>query len=325
MPVVYIIILNYKKWSDVCECLETVFRSVYDDFTVIVIDNDSQNDSLKQLMEWAEQATVFKNRLTEFSKDNIRKPISYKYFNSGEFTVSRATSPLPQLVFVQNNENRGFAAGINTVLKHLLHEDAYIWLLNPDMVMEESTLHELVVCAGNNPRNTIIGATIKYHEEPGKVHLYAGGRVNFNTATVEMIRSKNDIPKLDYISGGSLFTHAHNFKELGMLPEDYFLYWEETDWCYRAKMKGYRLCLCENAICYDKISTSIGKSYLAHYYYTRNGLLFLEKYKKEKVATALFFTQFRILKRLLSGQPARAKGVFKGMISFLKRKRHENK
>ena len=110
-----------------------------------------------------------------------------------------------------------------------------------------------------------------------------------------------------------------------MLPEEYFLYWEETDWCYRAKNKGYSLLLCETAICYDKVSSSIGKSFLADYYYTRNGLIFLSKYKKEKVATAVFFTIFRFLKRLVMGQPARAKGVYNGMLSFLNKDKHEYK
>ena len=85
---------------------------------------------------------------------------------------------------------------------------------------------------------------------------------------------------MDYISGGSLFTHINSFNDLGLLPEEYFLYWEETDWCYRAKKKGYELRLCEKAVCYDKVSSSIGKSFLADYYYTRNGLFFLSKFKK---------------------------------------------
>ena len=55
MPPVYIIILNYKKWQDTMECLESVFHSSYKDFSVIVIDNDSQNNSLEHLMQWADK------------------------------------------------------------------------------------------------------------------------------------------------------------------------------------------------------------------------------------------------------------------------------
>ncbi len=325
MPRVYIIILNYKKWMDVAECLETVFRSSYDNFKVIVIDNDSQNNSLEHLMQWAEHNTEFTNRLTAFSKNIIQKPIAYKYFGCDEFPGQTIISDMPRLVFIQHATNKGFAGGLNPVLKDLSNEDAYLWLLNPDMIVEETSLQELVSFAGNNPVRSVTGSVIKYYSDPSKIHLYAGGMINFNSGTIEMIRQKKDIPRMDYVSGGSLFTHASNYNELGLLPEEYFLYWEETDWCFRAKNNGYELRLCETAICYDKISASIGKSFLADYYYTRNGLLFLSKYKKEKVKTALFFTAFRFLKRIVSGQPVRAKGVYKGMLSFLNRQRHENK
>ena len=102
MPRVYIIILNYKKWEDTIECLETVFRSRYDDFTVFVIDNDSQNNSLKHLFHWAAHHTVFANRLSQFSKDTLQKPIAYSYFDENEFTSEIKPASLPQLIFIQN-------------------------------------------------------------------------------------------------------------------------------------------------------------------------------------------------------------------------------
>jgi GT2 family glycosyltransferase len=318
MPRVYVIILNYRRWEDVAECLETLFRSQYDNYTVIVIDNDSQNNSLEYLLHWAENKTDFSNRLSQFSKDVLTKPICYKYFTSAEFTHEIKPAILPRLIFIQNKENKGFAGGMNPVLERLVKEDAYVWLLNPDMVVEETTLSKLASFATSNPPESIIGSVIKYYSRPGKIHLYAGGKINFNSATITMMKKKSELPQMDYISGGSLFTHANNFYNMGLLPEDYFLYWEETDWCYRAKMKGYHLQLCETAVCYDKVSTSVGKSFLADYYYTRNGLLFLSKYKKDKVRVALFFTLLRFMKKIATGQPARAKGVYEGMLSFLK-------
>ena len=318
MPRVYIIILNYKKWKDVIECLETLFRSQYEHYTVIVIDNDSQNDSLEHLLYWAEHDTDFNDRITDFSKEKIQKPIGYQYFNNEIIPADIKPVDLPQLVFVQNKKNKGFAGGMNGVLEYLEQEDAFIWLLNPDMTVEENTLPQLVAFAARQPRRSIIGSVIKYYSDPNKVHLYAGGKINFNSGTIGLITKKSAVPQMDYVSGGSLFTHASTFIELGLLPEEYFLYWEETDHCYRAKQQGYALCLCETAVCYDKVSSSIGKSFLADYYYTRNGLLFLSKYKKGKVWIAVFFSSLRFLKRIFTGQLARAKGVYEGMLSFLK-------
>ena len=151
MPRVYIIILNYKNWQDVAECLESLFRSHYDNFSVLVIDNDSQNNSLKHLLHWAENHTDFSTRRSHFSKNTITKPICYKYYNSDAFTEQVKPSELSKLVFIQNNQNKGFAGGINPVLQCLLKEDAYIWLLNPDMTVEETTLSDLsALCRQRN-------------------------------------------------------------------------------------------------------------------------------------------------------------------------------
>ncbi|HUS01353.1 MAG TPA: glycosyltransferase family 2 protein [Chitinophagaceae bacterium] len=307
---VYIIILNYKKWKDAQECIESVFRSSYTNYSVIVIDNYSENESLEHLMNGVAHGAL---------------SIPYKYFHIKEFIDNVDIAVLPNLVFIQNDSNKGFAGGINIVLKKLLNEDAYIWLLNPDMVVAETTLSALACFAEKNSSRSIIGSVIKYHDAPEKVHLYAGGRINFNSATVQLIDRESDIGKLDYISGGSLFTGTHSFNDIGLLPDNYFLYWEETDWCYRAKKAGYKLCVCETAICYDKVSTTIGKSFLADYYYTRNGLLFLSKYKKSKVPVALFFVILRCIKRVMTGEFKRAWGVYKGMVSFLKKEKNENK
>jgi len=325
MPRVYVIILNYKNWNDVAECLETLFRSHYDNFSVIVIDNDSQNKSLEYLGNWARNNTHFLNRLSHFTKNSIKKPISYAHYQTDDFAGNTQPANLPPLVFVQHKENKGFAGGINPVLQHLLKEDAYIWLLNPDMVVEESTLARLAAFAASNPPASVIGTVIKYYDAPSRIHLYAGGKINFNSGTISMIKRKEDVAQMDYVSGGSLFTHAGNFNAMGLLPEDYFLYWEEADWCYHAKINGCQLSLCETAVCYDKVSTSIGKSFWADYYYTRNGLLFLSKYKKEKIRLALFCTILRFLKKMASGQPLRAKGVYKGALSFVNLNRHETK
>lgn len=304
MEKVYIVILNYKKWQDAAECLESVFNLQYENFTVFVIDNDSQNNSLTYLKQWAEE----------------RKPehaIAYTYFNSSQLREVRDPSLLPQLVFIQHNRNDGFAKGNNVVLQCLVDQNAYTWLLNPDMVVDKNALTELVNFAHRQPFNSIIGSVLKSYSQPGKIYLYGGGKVNFNFATVYLVNRPDKIQKLEYISGGALFVHASHFKKLGLLPEEYFLYWEETDWCYRAKQAGYLMHVCLTAICYDKISSTIGKGFLANYYYTRNGLIFLHKFKKEKLPGATFFTCVRILKRVLTGRWDRARGAYKGMLSFI--------
>ena len=316
MPKVYILILNYKRWQDVIECLDSVFRSEYKNFSVIVVDNDSQNNSLQYLKDWANGDTILKRK--------IEKPITYKYFHSKEIDASTDFNSSIQLFFIQNEANVGFAAGNNLVLQFLLKKDAYIWLLNPDMVVKEDTLYELVGFVAQQPFMSITGSIVKSFLHQDELILIGGARINYNSATVSFIKKENEIPRMDFVYGGSLFAHAKHFNEIGLLPEDYFLFWEEADWCYQAKKKGYKLLVCKTAICYDKVSTSIGKGFLADYYYTRNGLLFLAKYKKDKIATAIVFAILRFIERIITGKWRKAGGVFKGILAFLRRKKYES-
>lgn len=312
MPLVYIVILNYKNWHDAAECLESVFCLKYPHYRVVVIDNDSKNDSLRHLMDWA-------------AHHPHASALGNKYFRSCELEEISDPASLPPLVFVQNERNSGFAGGNNIILKILAGQDAFVWLLNPDIIVKDDTLSELVNFSGLQPRGSIIGSVIKFYNHREKVHMYGGGKIRFNSATASLITKIDRIPELDYISGGSLFTHAEQFRDVGLLPEDYFLYWEETDWCYRARQLGKPMVICLNSVCYDKVGASIGRGFLAEYYYTRNGLLFLSKYKKKKIRLALFFGFLRFGKKVVLGQWSRAKGVYCGMGSFIKMNSHENK
>jgi GT2 family glycosyltransferase len=305
-PRVYIIILNYRNWQDTIECLESVFRLRYTNFSVLVVDNDSQNDSLQHLMDWAD------------GWPELAAMPRYRYFTRAELPAAVDGQELPPLSFIQNDRNAGFAGGNNVAIRALAGNEGYIWLLNPDIVIEPDMLAELIRFAGTRPGHSIIGSVLKFHHQRDKIHYYGGGRVRFSSATVSLVTTTEDIPRLDYISGGALLTRTSNFRELGVLPEEYFLYWEETDWCYKARLAGFGMEVCTTAICYDKGGTSIGKGDLAEFFYTRNGLLFVSRYKRGKIAGALFFAGFRLMKRLLSGQWARARGVGKGIAAFLK-------
>lgn len=314
MPRVYIIILNYKKWKDVIECLQSVFRSQYDHLCAIVIDNDSKNGSMESLLEWAGNNTAL-----------LKNPASgFRHYKNTELPGIDPAS-FPDLVFIENSSNAGFAGGNNVVLRCLLDQDAYIWLLNPDMMVREDTLSELMTFASQHEFKSIIGAVTKSYEQPAKLLFYGGGYVRSASATVGLIKTEEDLPKLEYISGGCLLTHTRHLREVGLLPEEYFLYWEETAWCYEARKLGYRMLVCPDAVCYDKISTSIGRGFLADYYYMRNGLLFLSKYERKKLPTALLLSSFRILIRVFTGRWKRASGIIAGISAYFKMARHENK
>lgn len=311
-PKVYVIILNYRRWQDTCECLESVLRSDYSNFSVFVIDNNSGNNSLEHLSTW------FASR--PFSQDGRISPV---FFTQQQLSDWNNVAELPKVVFVQNDKNTGFGAGNNVILKFLQDENAYFWLLNPDMVVETGTMGELVRYATQLPAESIVGTVIKSWAGNHKLITYGGFKVNFSSATITSIKRPDLIHQLDYISGGCLFSHFSSLNKIGLLPEKYFLYWEETDWCYKAKQEGYGLYVCKSATCYDKGSTTIGKNFVADYYYTRNGLSFISKFKKKNISLVFFFLGVRFLKRVFTGRWGRAKGIYKGTTDYFKMQTNE--
>lgn len=300
MECVYVVILNYRQWQDTADCVRSLLASDYEFYRIIVVDNNSGNHSLEQV-----QSVI--SRTENITGLKIPGPDFQMHF-----------PVLPKLTLVQHSENAGFAGGNNLVLKTLSEAGGYVWLLNPDMVVEPSTMRTLVEFATRQTGRNIIGSVIRSWKEPGKILLYGGARINFNTATIEPVTDPRDVDRVDFICGGSMFLPASYWKELGLLPEDYFLYWEETDWCYRAAEKGYRMLVCPDAACYDKMSTSIGKGFLADYYYTRNGIRFTARFKRRLLPVVIFSAVLRFMKRLLTGQWRRAVGVYRGMLHFPK-------
>ena len=102
---VYIDLLNYKKWEDCRDCLQSVLRSTYNNFAVFVVDNDSGNQSLEHLILWYETEIGAGSSPGEHQN-------SYVLLTSRNLDQRQDPSIMPKVVFIQNDENRGFAAGL---------------------------------------------------------------------------------------------------------------------------------------------------------------------------------------------------------------------
>jgi GT2 family glycosyltransferase len=301
MPSLYILILNYKTWHDTLECLKSLFGSTFLSFQAVVLDNDSPEKKWELLTDWA-----------------VQTGITSRFYTANEVEDSVFHETPEQLLFIQNDRNDGFAAGNNFFLRSVMAQERHILLLNPDMTVQPQMLDQMMTFAATQPPRTLTGARVHNFFRPDEVLFYGGSQIHRPTATVRGIRNKNQFNQLDYISGGCLLTHTTHLQELGLLPENYFLYWEETDWCQNALQKGYQLAVCAEAIAYDKGGTSIGRGFLAEYYYTRNGLHFTKKYNPAFLISVCFFNVFRFFKRLLARRMDKAKGVWRGTIDFLR-------
>jgi GT2 family glycosyltransferase len=317
-PKIHVIILNYNCWKDTIECINSLLESTYSNFQIFLIDNNSNDNSQAEILNYLEilkKGNSFQSNY--FFLPNINKFDS----NILKVTDRDETKFDYPIIFLQSSKNIGFAGANNLIINELINEVGYIWLLNPDMIICKNTLENLVFFTFKKNLHSIVGSITKSYYNRDIIETYGGGKIKPYFATVKPC--KNGLYKeLDYVGGNSLFTNIENYKQYGLLPVGYFLYWEETDWCYEAKKKGAFLEVCEDAVAYDKGATSIGRGYLSDYYYTRNGLIFVENhYTNFHLFTATVFCMIRIILRILRGQKSRAVGVFYGTLDFYKGKK----
>jgi GT2 family glycosyltransferase len=266
---VYIILLNYNGWKDTIECLESVLKNDYKNYQVIVVDNDSPNNSMDYIINWAEgkQEVVYdeNSQLKYLSQPFETKPLEYVYYTKEEAlkggNKEKELKLYNPLIFIQAGENGGFAAGNNIGIKYALAKNdfEYVWLLNNDTVIKKDSLSSLVSYASKNDLG-ISGSALMYYDNPNEIQAY-GGTINKFFGTGKHIVNKDDIEKkLDYVVGASFLINKVVLNKIGLLPEEYFLYYEETDYCFNARKNGFKLGIAVNSKVYHKEGVSTGGS-----------------------------------------------------------------
>ena len=203
-PKVFVIILNYNGKNTLKECLTSVFKSDYPNFEAVVIDNNSQDGSF------------------EMAKN---------YFSKAHF--------------IKNEKNLGFATGNNIGIRFALERMAdYIFLLNNDAVIFKNTLSELVNTA-QKPESKKIGIfSPLILKDNSKDIWFAGGKINW----LRMRAVHENEPRVssfkfqvtDYVTGCAMLIKKEVFKKIGLLNENFFLYYEDADFCWRAKKEGFK-------------------------------------------------------------------------------------
>ena len=239
----YIIILNYNGWKDTIECLNSL-SCIQEDCKIVLIDNKSTDDSIDKLEKWIQ--------------------------NQKELSSN--------LIFIKSSENNGYAAGNNIGIKYVeSQEDAqFIWILNNDTLIQEDTFKNLINCYKNleNENIALLGSKILNED----FSIQSIGYLN-SKYTEDEIKSKSSI-EVEHISGCSIFFRADKIKEIGYIPEEYFLYYEETDWMKHIKQKEFKIFTCLSSQLIHKHAKSTGGIYspFVIYYMTRNQILFNKKY-----------------------------------------------
>ena len=286
-PKVLVVLVNYKGHNDTVECLETVLKSNYTNFTVVVVDNSGDNTSINYIQDWAQGKIVVETEHPELVHPPISKPLKLSIDSDADFQGEFMES-----VTILSATNRGFAAANNAALRLARHQDFdFFWLLNNDTVVSRNALSELVDAASLQSDTGILGSKLLLYHNPS-VLQGVGGNYNKWVGKVHEIGAfeqdrhqwDNKNFRMDYVIGASMFVSKKFLSSVGVMNEDLFLYYEELDWALRANKKGWRLGFAPESKVYHKGGASInkstlkGNSLLSDFYSVRNRILITRKF-----------------------------------------------
>ena len=204
------VVLNHRHADDTMRCVSSLSKVVYENHRVIVVDNGSGTDVVASLR------------------------------NGLDPTVGLVTSA----------DNLGYGAGNNLGLAAALDSGAeFCWVVNPDVVVDPTSLSVLVRTARLHPDAGILGCRIVHGgSEPTRI-WFDGGIIDWEQGGATSHLNMGDLEsehrltgpyEVDYVTGAGMLLRSRMIDDVGLIPEDWFLYFEETTYNVLAQRSGWR-------------------------------------------------------------------------------------
>ena len=252
MKKIGIVICNYNKKEYVVNCIQSVLESKTDDFDIYVVDNASTDGSVEAVRErYGEQVTL-----------------------------------------LVNSENLGGSGGFNTGIRKVLEGDyEYLYCLDNDVLVDENAVGALAEYLDSHPDTGAAGSIVYHMDYPEYVQQY-GLDIDFEnfTAITHFVDFLDDgtIPEVkvcDTIATCSVMLRTSCIKntDIGIMPEDNFIYWDDMEWIYRFTLAGFRAVTVRNSVVLHKMgSNTRPTNTFINYYMWRNRLNFFMRYTPEE-------------------------------------------
>jgi len=244
MKSVSVITVNFNHSTVTDELLNSIFqKNTYQDIEIIVVDNGS---GINPVPEW-----------------------KIKY---------------PTVTFIRSNVNTGFAGGNNIGIRAAKGD--YLFLVNNDTEFTKGLVDKLVDTLDQHPEVGAVSPKIRYFDQPAILQYAGYTPMNYYTARNKQVgQFETDNGQYDTVTGKTGFAHGaammvkrEAIDKAGLMAENFFLYYEEMDWCDRIKHAGFDIWINMQALIYHKESVSVGRnSALKEYFMNRNRILFIRR------------------------------------------------
>jgi GT2 family glycosyltransferase len=245
-PLVDVVVLNWNLPKDTVECVQSILRSDYPRYRITVVDNGSTDDSVQRL--------------------------------EGQFGDA--------IHLIVNETNLGFGGGNNQGIQDSLARGAdYTLLLNNDTIVAPDMLSELIQIIRSDPQIGIVGPMIYYADRPTDV-WFAGMCFKSKLYVVQRnLRLRHPLKRaeeVDFVSGCGMLVNRNVWETVGLFAPEFFMYYEDLDFCLRARQAGFRLITATRAQMWHRISASSGgsDSPMKQYHQVKSSLLFYRKHTR---------------------------------------------
>jgi GT2 family glycosyltransferase len=218
-------------------------------------------------------------------------------------------SNYPEVKFIRSERNLGFAGGNNLGIKNATGD--YLFFVNNDTEFTADLVAQLVSVFDKNPSVGILSPKIKYYSNKMLIQYAGYTPMNYYTCRNRCIGLRetdngqydNITAPTAYCHGAAMMVRKDAIEKAGMMNENFFLYYEEVDWCEHIKKAGYEAWVCTDALIYHKESVSVGKkSKLKEYFMNRNRILFIRRNAPafNRIVFYFYFTLLVTPRNLLS-------------------------
>jgi len=224
-PHVVSVIVNWNGKEDLRECLDSLIQVEYEPFSIVVVDNGSSDGS-----------------------------------------VAFVSTHYPNVEIVSLSHNRGYAFGLNQGIFRALEKKAdYIFVLNNDTATEPLAILQLVEVMESDKTIGIAAPKVLYYHQRTKIFSLGDRSYRWLPLPIGFGYRKRDHPaynkvmEFDYVTGCAMMVRSEVFYKVGLFDTRYYMYYEDADFCRRAREKGYRIVCVGHAVVYHKTAQSTGK------------------------------------------------------------------
>ncbi len=323
------VVLNWNGWRDTLACVHSLLQAAPAPGRIVVCDNGSTDDSMPQL------AAALRAAVADAAPDAPAAGLQCTDRAGSE----RADVTAARLWLVANGANLGYAAGNNVGLRLALRDPAcrLVWILNNDTEVAPDALAQALARMAAQPEIGLCGSTLVYAHDRQTVQAWGGSayaRWTGRTRHLGALGRLADVPAdpsateaaMACVVGAAMLARREWLETVGLLTEDYFLFFEEMDWAARAaRLPGpaprWRLGWAPRSVVFHQEGASIGTaaaggSPLSLYYLYRNRLRFAWRFHRAFVPTVSAFTLWDVFKLAARARWPQAGAALRGTLQL---------